>query len=147
MDGRSAMDTSNPIVELCARGMAAEATDGADAARGLFQEAWERRSDDFDACVAAHYLARHQPSAEERLEWNACALRHAELSRDSRVVGFYPSLHLTLGSSYEDLGDLANARDHYACAQRHLEALDDDGYGAMMRRGVTAALSRTDAGD
>lgn len=141
MDG---MDLSNPVVELCARGMAAEATDGADAARRLFEEAWERRSDDFDACVAAHYLARQQPSAEQVLDWNARALRHAEMSRDPRVRGFFPSLHLTLGRSFEDLGDLANAREHYTSAQRCLDALDDDGYGAMIRRGVAAALLRTD---
>ncbi|RGC68468.1 hypothetical protein C5N14_13190 [Micromonospora sp. MW-13] len=35
------------------------------------------RTDDYDACVAAHYLARQQDDPEEILRWNQEALRHA----------------------------------------------------------------------
>ena len=44
-----------------------------------FERAWAARVDDFDACIAAHYLARVQPDAQATFEWNARALEHARL--------------------------------------------------------------------
>ncbi len=54
------MDPDNAIMKLCVEGMQAE-RDGkpGDAAR-LFGQAWEESTNDFEACVAAHYVARHQ---------------------------------------------------------------------------------------
>jgi hypothetical protein len=86
----------------------------------LFERAWELRSDDFDACVAAHYLARHQPDAESALEWNARALAHAEAAGPERVRGFFPSLLLNLAKAY-------------------------DGYSAMIRRGISSGRARVAA--
>ena len=53
-----------------------------------------------------------------------------------------PSLHLNLGKSYEDTGDLERAAASYRDAEACLDVLDDDGYGAMVRRGVAAGLER-----
>lgn len=139
------LDASNPVVALCAEGMMAEGGDGPDAARAIFERAWELRRDDVDAAIAAHYLARQQPTPELTLAWNERALRHAEASGDARVRGFFPSLHLNLGRSHEDLGDLPQAREHYGLALEHADALGDDGYGAMVRRGVDAGLRRVAA--
>ena len=108
-----------------------------------FERAWSARVDDFDACIAAHYLARVQPDAQATFEWNARALEHARLVEPDRVRGFLPSLHLNLGRSYEDLGDPIRAAAEYRLAQSSLDALDDDGYGAMVRRGVASGLERT----
>lgn len=59
-------DPENVVVRLCAQGMQAEA-EGRDAqARDLFLQAWEAAEDDYDACIAAHYLARHQPTRRRR---------------------------------------------------------------------------------
>jgi tetratricopeptide (TPR) repeat protein len=129
----------NPVVQLCSQGMM---TGDPNAARALFEQAWAIRADDFDACVAAHYLARRQPSPEAALDWNARALRHADAVGDDRVHGFYPSLHLNLGKSYEDVGDTAAAARHYELAAETSGELRDDGYGAMIRRGVTAGRER-----
>ncbi|MGW0983925.1 hypothetical protein ACWD33_24265 [Streptomyces xiamenensis] len=57
------MDPENPVVRLCARGMAND--DGE-----LFLRAWEVASDDYERCVAAHYVARTRATAGER-EWAA----------------------------------------------------------------------------
>jgi tetratricopeptide (TPR) repeat protein len=131
----------NPVVQLCAQGMMTGDP-------GLFERAWEARSDDFDACVAAHYLARHQPDPEAALEWNARALRHAEAAEAERVRGFYPSLLLNLAKAYEDVGALEAARRHYELAAKAASELPDDGYGAMIRRGVSSGRARlTAAGD
>ena len=65
------IDPANPVVALCAAGMAIEGD--ADAARQLFEQAWSARQDDYDASIAAHFLARHQPTVESRVRWNALA--------------------------------------------------------------------------
>ena len=111
----------------------------------LFERAWELRSDDFDACVAAHYLARHQPDAESALEWNARALAHAEAAGPERVRGFFPSLLLNLAKAYEDVGDLAAAARHYDRAGEEARGLPDDGYSAMIRRGISSGRARVAA--
>ena len=110
-----------------------------------FERAWSLRVDDYDASIAAHYLARVQPDTRSTLEWNERALSHARRCPPEQVRGFMPSLHLNLGKSYEDTGDLARAAASYAHAAACLDALDDDGYGALVRRGVAAGLDRSRA--
>ncbi|MGO4418780.1 hypothetical protein AB4Z54_08470 [Streptomyces sp. MCAF7] len=97
------MDPDNPIVRLCVQGMTAEAEGRGDDARALFQRAWDTAADDYEACVAAHYLARHQPTPEETLRWNQECLDRADAVGDDRVRGFYASLHLNMGQAYRTL--------------------------------------------
>ena len=59
------IDPTNPVVALCSEGMAAEGTP-AEALR-LFERAWAARRDDYDAAIAAHFVARHQASPEDTL--------------------------------------------------------------------------------
>src|SRR5215470_5632474 len=100
------MDPGNPVIALCAQGMRAEG-EGRDAeARALFLQAWEAATDDYEACVAAHYLARQQDTPQESLHWNRECLQRADRVGDERVRGFYPSLHLSLARAHEKLGDL-----------------------------------------
>lgn len=140
------MDPDDPIVKLCADGMMAEGRGEPEAARALFQQAWDERDGDVHAAIAAHYLARQQTTPAATLEWNERALEHALAAGDDpRVRGFFPSLHLNLGKSHEDLGDHDRACEHYALAQARSDALGDDGYGAMVRRGVAAGLRRVEA--
>ena len=88
-----------------------------------FERAWSARVDDFDACIAAHYLARVQPDAHATFEWSARALEHARLVDPDRVRGVLPSLHQNLGRSYEDLGDPLRAAAEYRLAESCLDAL------------------------
>jgi len=85
-------------------------------ARLLYGQAWEARTDDYNACIAAHYVARFQDSAEESLYWNQLALKHANAINDERVKDFYPSLYLNLGRSYELVGNQAEAQRYYELA-------------------------------
>ncbi len=97
------IDPTNPVVALCAEGMAAEGTPAE--ARRLFERAWEARRDDYDAAIAAHFLARHQPNAADTLHWNALAVRHAEAVPGGRAAGFLASLYLNLGDAHASAGD------------------------------------------
>jgi hypothetical protein len=130
------MNPDNPIVKLCVEGMQAEGAGRPDDARALFTQAWDACTDDWEACIAAHYLARHQPTPEDTLRWNQEALDRAKLVTDDRVHGFFPSLYLNLGHSHEQFGTLAEARRFYGLAAAESAALPEDRYGGIVRQGV-----------
>jgi tetratricopeptide (TPR) repeat protein len=110
------MDSENPVVRLCVAVTQAEFAGQIDEARRLAWLAWQAASDDYEACIAAHYVARYQESREDALHWNQLALRCAQTVDDGRVAPFYPSLYLNMGRAYENLGDLAAAQAYYARA-------------------------------
>ncbi len=137
------MDPENPVVRLCAEGMQAEKEGRADDARALYEQAWEARRDDYDGCVAAHFLARRQDTPADELRWNREALERAGAADGERVRGFLPSLYLNLGHSHETLGDLAGARRCYALAGERLADVPPGPYGDHVRGGVARGLART----
>lgn len=110
------MDTANPVIQLCIQGAFAEFERRTEDARALYQQAWNLHADDYEACIAAHYLARFQDSPEETLHWNKVALEHAKSVNDGRVRDFYPSLYLNLGRSHEILGNQDKAQRYYDLA-------------------------------
>ena len=136
------IDPDNPVVKLCADGMSAEAQEHAEQAKALYEQAWEIAADDYERCIAAHYLARHQDGPEHTLRWNEICLRHADLVGDDRVAGFYPSLYLNIAHSHEQLGHRQRAEQCYHAAEPHLPALPDGPYGDMVRGGVARGLER-----
>ena len=137
-------DPENPVVKLCAAGMQ---VDGEPAkALALFERAWAARRDEFDASVAAHFVARHQATPRLTLAWHEIALQHAERITDDRVVALLPSLCLNLAECYRLDGrtDQANA-----LAQRGRRALDrlpaGDGYRQFVGAGLDRLLQRLGA--
>ena len=110
------MDLTNHVIQLCTEGTRAEFEHRIEDARVLYQQAWDARTDEYDACIAAHYVARFQDSAEESLWWNQLALNHAHAINDERVKDFYPSLYLSLGRSYELVGNQVEAQKYYELA-------------------------------
>lgn len=110
------MDFNSPVIKICVEGTQAEFKGEIDQACRLYQQAWEAARDDFEACIAAHYVARHQDDPEKRLQWNQVALERADQVVDGRVQEFYPSLYLNMGQSYELLGNQAEAKRYYDLA-------------------------------
>ena len=110
------MDLTNPVIQLCMDGTRAEFEHRIEDARVLYQQAWDARTDDYEACIAAHYVARFQDSAEESLRWDQLALEHADAVKDERVKDFYPSLYLSLGRSYESVENPSEAQRYYDLA-------------------------------
>ncbi len=110
------MDTSSQAVQRCIEGTQAEFAGRLEDARALYRQAWDAASSDFEACVAAHYIAHLQEAPEERLRWNQIALERANAAEQSAVQEFYPSLYLNMGQSYELLGNTAEAQRFYNLA-------------------------------
>ncbi len=136
------MDPNNPIVRLCTEGMKAEGEGRPADAAALFMRAWDAAKDNFDRCIAAHYVARHQTTPEETLRWNREALDLADAVGDERVEGFYPSLYLNMGYSCEQVGDLEEAGRYYDMAADRAGKLPDDRYGAVVRGGIEEGHKR-----
>jgi tetratricopeptide (TPR) repeat protein len=136
------MDPANPIVKLCVEGMRAETEGRIDEARLLFIQAWEESKNDYDACIAAHYVARHQKTPEEILRWNQESLDRADALNDERVQDFYPSLYLNLGKAHEDLGNREMARKYYELAAARMNGLPAGRYGDVVRDGIKRGLQR-----
>ena len=135
-------DPNNNIVQLCAHGMELEGMGQLAKAAGIFNEAWDQASNDFEKCIAAHYLARHQETASGKLKWDQLALHHALNTNDQSIKPTLASLYLNIGKCYEDLHDPENAKKHYQLAVSYTAFLPHDGYGAMIKRGIESALTR-----
>jgi hypothetical protein len=122
LETRFLKETASSAVELCQAGIRAEFEGKIDAARSLFQQAWEAVTDDYEACIAAHYVARHAQSPQEALHWNQVALARADavggdaVGGADRVQSFYPSLYVNLGHAHEVLGHQAEAQHFYQLA-------------------------------
>ncbi|MGW5677683.1 hypothetical protein ACWEV4_21795 [Streptomyces sp. NPDC003860] len=139
------MDLHHPVVALCAEGMQAEAAGAAERASELFRQAWQAAEaadpvDDYAACVAAHYVARHQPTPRDTLHWNLVCLERADRVGDERVRGFYPSLHLNLARAYRELDEPDRAREHFARAAERLDDLPEGPYAQWIRIAVADGL-------
>ena len=140
-----AIDPNNAVVKLCTEGMQAESNGQLAEAKNLCEEAWSKHCDDYEACIAAHYLARQQSSVEDEYYWNKIALTRAENISPDLIGNFLASLHLNIGHSYEKLGDVSVAREHLQLAKYHLSAVPDGPYRKIVSRGIDNALSRTSA--
>ena len=110
------MNLDNPVIKLCMEGSQAEFQGLVDQARSLYQKAWDVVQNAYDACIAAHYVASFQDSAEKKLYWNKVALDMANAVTDNSAQEFYPSLYLNMGQSYELLGNFEEARRYYDLA-------------------------------
>ena len=133
-------DPNNPIVQLCAQGMYLEGQP--EKARRVFEQAWEEASNDFEKCIAAHYLARQQNSVAEKLRWDETALIVAHKVPGETVQDFFPSLYLNVGKDHEDLGNEDQAKANYLLAEAFSTYLSDDGYGSLIKLGIKNGLAR-----
>lgn len=132
----------NKVVHLCAQGMEQEGNGEPDEAARLFNEAWALATNDFEKFTAAHYVARHQKSDFNKLLWNLKALQHALNIEDEDIKATLPSLYLNIGKCYEDLGDRDHAKANYQDALAFAGFLPNDGYGNMIKSGITKGLER-----
>ena len=115
-------------------------------------EQWAATTADDHAqrCVLAHYLADREPQLGDEVAWDEAALReHALLDDDALVAvgipsarGMAPSLHLNLADGYLRQGRVDEARSQLDAGLAAVDALGDDGYGAMIRGGLERLAER-----
>lgn len=135
-------DPDNPIIKLCADGMALEGEGKRAQAAKLFEQAWQRAATDFEKFTAAHYVARHQDSVANKLKWDETALDCALRMPGDDINAALSSLYLNIAKDHEDLGDFVNARENYQLALSFADFLPDDGYGNMIRGGIKSGTER-----
>jgi hypothetical protein len=135
-------EPDNRIVQLCAEGISLEGRGDVDAASALFLQAWTEATNDFEKFTAAHYVARHQKTIEEKLKWDQIALDFALKIPGGVMKTYYPSLYLNIAKGHEDLGELQSAKKQYEIASSYLGFLPGDGYGKMISAGVHKGLER-----
>ena len=128
------------VARLCAAGMAVDGD--AVAAGALFRQAWDARRDDYEASIAAHFVARHQPTLEDSLYWNRVAAEHAEAVTDERAKPLLASLYLNLADSYLALGHSAEATIVAEQGVAALQFLAADGYRDFVSRGLQRVHAR-----
>ena len=135
-------DTNNNVVKLCAQGMSLEGEGKNEEAFKMFEQAWNESTSDFEKFTSAHYIARHQKSAMDKLKWDETALSFALKINDDKMKGTYPSLYLNIGKCYEDLNDFENAGKNYEIANSFTSFLSDDGYSKMIKGGIINGIER-----
>ena len=134
------IDGDSVVARLCAAGMAIDGD--AVAAGALFRQAWDARRDDYEASIAAHFLARHQPSLDDSLHWNRVAVEHAEAVTDERAKPLLASLYLNLADSYLALGESARATIAAEQGVTALRFLPADGYRDFVSGGLQRLRAR-----
>lgn len=123
---------------LCMEGSRAELEGRTTDAFNLYMKAWETRTNDYEACISAHYVARFQETPENILHWNKTALDHADCVKDGNVNTFYPSLYLNMGKSFENLGDQEEAKRYFELAVTASESKElPEGYSEMVKNSMT----------
>jgi len=137
------IDGDSLVAQLCAAGMAIDGD--AVAAAALFRQAWDARRDDYEASIAAHFLARHQPSLDDSLHWNRVAAQHAEAVPDERAKPLLASLYLNLADSYLALGRAAEATVVAEQGVAALQFLPADGYRDFVSRALQRVSARSSA--
>ena len=125
------------------------------AGKAALQPLWDATEDQDHAqrCVLAHYLADLEQGLDDEVRWDELALEHyphlqsGDLSAigipDSR--GLAPSLHLNLGDGYLRQGRTDDARAQLLAGQEGLDALPQDGYGSLIRKGLHGLEERIGA--
>jgi len=126
--------------QLCAAGMMVDGDPSA--ALACFVRAWEARRDAYEASIAAHFLARQQSTAEDRLHWNEVAAARAESVPGDRAQPLLASLYLNLSDSYLTVGRLAEATSAAERGNTALRHLPAEGYGAFVAQGLARLRSR-----
>ncbi len=125
-----------------------------DMARVRLAALWARTDQPAQRCILAHFLADVQDSLDAEVAWDEAAWEAFAGVSDADLLpigvpaaaGFAPSLHLNLGDGYLRQGRREDALRELASARAAVEFLADDGYGAMVQRGLDGLEARLRSG-
>lgn len=100
---------NSAAIQLCMQGMQGGGEGRSDEAKQLFLRAWGEAANDLERFIAAHFVARHQASVSDKLQWLRTTLQLALKVNDGSVAAALPALYADIAECHEDLGDHANA--------------------------------------
>src|SRR4051812_33311395 len=120
-------DPRNNVIKLCVEGMAMEENGNADEASRLFLQAWNESTNDFEKFIAAHYVARRQANAQDKLDWFETSLQFVLKINDVSASSALPSLYSNIADCYEELNDVDNAKKNRELAQYCSDKPSDSG--------------------
>jgi hypothetical protein len=103
---------NNNIVKLCLQGMDLEEKSNPVEASKLFMQGWNEATNDFEKFLAAHYVARHQKTVYDKLNWLETTLQHALKVNDNTVKSAFPSLYLNIAKCYQYLNEHIKAKEY-----------------------------------
>ncbi len=111
----------NNVVKLCLQGMEMEDKNKLEQAKEIFLQGWDKATNDFEKFLAAHYVARHQKTVSEKLNWLETTLQFALKVNNDAVNSALPSLYLNIAKCYEELGnsDKAKANSDLAISYKY----------------------------
>ena len=118
---------TNPIIQLCIKGMALEESGSLDDAMNTFMKAWEQSSDDYERFISAYHVGLRQKSATDQLKWLQQSLDFALKIDDENVRSAYPTLYLKMANCYERLNDSEKAKGNVDLANAYQGKLTDAG--------------------
>ncbi len=123
--------------------------------RSALRRSWNQtaESDHAQRCVIAHYLADLETELDAEVAWDEQALANYAHLEDPDLAavgitharGLAPSLYLNLGDGYLRQGRLEDARVQLEQGLAHQNSLGNDGYGALIRKGLQSLSARLDA--
>jgi rifampin ADP-ribosylating transferase len=103
---------SNHVVKLCLQGMNMEETGNPGEAAKLFVQAWSDATNDLEKFLAAHFVARHQKTVADRLNWLETTLQFALKVNDNAATSALPTLYSNIAKCYEDLNNPVKAKEY-----------------------------------
>lgn len=118
---------NNHVIKFCLQGMNLEDMGNPEEAGKIFHQAWNEAEDDFEKFLAAHFVARHQENASDKLKWFETALEFALKVNDDATKSALPTLYSNIAESYEKLNDSENAKKNYDLAESFKEKPTDKG--------------------
>lgn len=107
---------NNNIVKLCLQGVGMEEEGKPEEAGRLFLQAWNEATNNFEKFISAHYLARNQNNAADKLIWLETALQFAMKINNDSVTSAFPYLYSEIAKCHEDLSDPDKAKRNYELA-------------------------------
>jgi rifampin ADP-ribosylating transferase len=102
----------NNVVKLCLQGIDMEEKGNPEEAYKLFLQGWNETSNDFEKFLTAHYIARHQKTVSDTLNWLETILQFALKVNDNSVRSAFPSLYLKIAKCYKDLNNHIKAKEY-----------------------------------
>lgn len=117
----------NNVVKLCLQGMNMEESGKFEEAGKIFLQAWNEATNDFEKFLAAHYVARHQKTVSDKLNWLETTMHFALKVNDDAVKSAFPSLYMNMAKCYADLNDQINAKKYSDLAISSMHHPSDKG--------------------